>query len=445
MFVSRRGARAALVAASVAIAIPCTAQPAQDPAAAQVLRSEIDQLKQDFNARLSALESRLSALEGAPPAGAAPAPGTPAPAEAAAAAPASTPTAQVPPGAEAGGPSGALPVYGNAAAGSKVFNPDMAAIGNFVGAAGRNTVDPLPALALPETELSLQAIVDPYARADFFLSFGEEGVGVEEGYLTFPALPGGLLMKVGRQYQAFGKANTLHSHVLPWADRPLVTTNLLGGEEPLADAGISVARLIPNPWIFLEATGQVSRGSGNDVFQGTERSDLSYVGHVHGYHDLSESANIDLGTSYAFGHNSSGVVNGVDQGRFTTSLVGIDATFRWRPLQRAIYHSFLGRSEVIWSRRDQPNGQQDANGFYISGDYQFARRWFGGVRFDHSERAFDASVHDTGQSLVVTYWPSEFSQVRGQYRRTTYAEGPTANEFLFQFQFAIGAHGAHPF
>jgi hypothetical protein len=24
-------------------------------------------------------------------------------------------------------------------------------------------------------------------------------------------------------------------------------------------------------------------------------------------------------------------------------------------------------------------------------------------------------------------------------------EGETANEFLFQFQFAIGAHGAHPF
>ena len=68
MVVSRRGARAALVAALVAIAIPCTAQPAQDPAAAQALRSEIDQLKQDFNARLSALESRLSALEGTQPA-----------------------------------------------------------------------------------------------------------------------------------------------------------------------------------------------------------------------------------------------------------------------------------------------------------------------------------------------------------------------------------------
>ena len=35
--------------------------------------------------------------------------------------------------------------------------------------------------------------------------------------------------------------------------------------------------------------------------------------------------------------------------------------------------------------------------------------------------------------------------MRGQYRRTHYAEGATANEFLFQFLFSIGAHGAHPF
>src|SRR5436190_7133603 len=102
MVVSRRGARAALVAAFVAIAMPCTAQPAQDPAAAQALRSEIDQLKQDFGARLSALESRLSALEGAQPAGAPGAPPAPAAAETAAAPP-NQPTAQVPAGAEGGG------------------------------------------------------------------------------------------------------------------------------------------------------------------------------------------------------------------------------------------------------------------------------------------------------------------------------------------------------
>ena len=56
-----------------------------------------------------------------------------------------------------------------------------------------------------------------------------------------------------------------------------------------------------------------------------------------------------------------------------------------------------------------------------------------------------ASLLDKGGSLLLTFWPSEFSQIRGQYRRTDYAEGPTANEFLFQFLFSIGAHGAHPF
>jgi hypothetical protein len=52
---------------------------------------------------------------------------------------------------------------------------------------------------------------------------------------------------------------------------------------------------------------------------------------------------------------------------------------------------------------------------------------------------------DKGPSLLLTYWPSEFSQIRGQYRRTNYAEGSTANELLLQFLFSIGAHGAHTF
>ena len=56
---------------------------------------------------------------------------------------------QVPAGAAgAGGPEGALPVYGNTSALSKIFNPDMAVIGNFVGAAGSNSVDAAPALQL---------------------------------------------------------------------------------------------------------------------------------------------------------------------------------------------------------------------------------------------------------------------------------------------------------
>jgi hypothetical protein len=448
------------LAAGTLILAPTFASAQDSP---QALRQEIDQLRKDFEAlkqqygdRLTALESKLATAEGAPAAGAAAA------AQAAPTAqPAAQPSAQVPPGAEgAGGPTGALPVYGGGAAGSKVFNPDIAVIGNFLGAIGRNTVAPSPALEMHESEASFQAVVDPYARADFFFAFGEQGVELEEGYITLTSLPWGLLTKVGKMRAAFGKVNTMHDHVLPWTDRPIVTENLVGGDEGITDAGLSVARLISNPWFFLEATGQVYRGDSGPieqpVFVAAKPGNLAYVGHLRGYHDITEATNVDLGVSYANGHNGAGLA--ADITSLKTQLFGVDATLRWRPLQRSIYHSFVGRSEWIRSRREQPIGlerirrgpeqrvvRELADGFYVSGDYQFARRWYAGARFDRSGRATDGSLQDTGGSLLVTFSPSEFSQMRGQYRRTDYAQGPTANEFLFQFQFSIGAHGAHPF
>ena len=413
---------ASVLAGALAL-VPSSASAQESP---QALRQEIDQLRKDFDAlkqqygdRLAALDAKLAAAEGTSP-----------------------PAAAVPP------PSAAPPpTLGSAVANSKVFNPDMAVIGDFLGAGGRNLVKPSPALEMHESELSLQAVVDPYARADFFVAFGEEGVELEEGFITLTELPGGLLTKVGKMRAAFGKVNTLHNHSLTWTDRPLATQNLLGGEEGIGDAGISVARLIPNPWIFLEATGQVFRGDSSDVFKSNQRSDLSYVGHLRGYQDISESSNLDLGFSYSRGHNDSGGVSIAEDASssFTTQLYGLDATVRWKPLRRSIYQSFVGRSEWIWSRRDQPDGLQRASGFFVSGDYQVDRRWFTGVRFDRSDRATDSSLTDTGGSFIVTYWPSEFSQVRAQYRRTNYALASSANEILFQFQFSIGAHGAHPF
>jgi len=426
---------AAVMAVLVAPPREAAAQAADQ---AQQIQQQIDQLKREFNDRVAALEAQLAALQGGQPA--------PPPQPAAPPAPAPSTTAEVPPGsAGAGGPTGALPIYGTASLGSKIFNPDMAVIGDFLGASGRNTVDPQPVMEMHESEASFQAIVDPYARGDFFLSFGENGVELEEGFVTLTSLPGQLLAKVGKMRAAFGKVNLMHNHVLPWTDRPIVTRNLVDGEDGIDDAGVSVARLIPAGPLFLEATGEVFRGDSGDLFRSSQRGFLNYVGHLRGYHDISESTNIDLGTSYAYGHNAAGDVNGVDIGRFTTKLFGVDATLRWRPLTRAIYHQFVGRSEVIWSHRQQFGGRQDAMGYYVSGDYQFARRWFVGGRVDHSGEADDASVIDKGASAVLTYWPSEFSQVRGQYRYTNYGAGPSANEFLFQFQFAIGAHGAHPF
>jgi hypothetical protein len=441
-----------VIAVTLVLSASSTAFAQAPPDTPQALQTEIDQLRKDFDAlkqqygdRLTTLETKLAAIQGAPP------PTTPAPA--------TQPAAPPPPPTAPAPVEQTTPVLGASVGNAKVFNPDMAVIGDFLGAVGTNKVQPDPfgpgthpnALQLHESEAAFQAVVDPYARADFFISFGEEGVAVEEGFITLTSLPGGLLTRVGKMRAAFGKVNSLHNHVLPWADRPLVISNLVGGEDGIDDAGISVARLIPNPWVFLEATGQVFRGdsgtdlSGNPLFQTTKRSELSYVGHMRGYKDISDNANIDIGFSYAHGHNGLTNGNAADPGSLVTQLYGVDATYRWKPLQRSIYHSFVGRTEWIWSRRDQPNGMQDGWGMYASGDYQFARRWFAGARYDRSNHPDNASLFDTGGSFVLTYWPSEFSQVRSQYRRTNYALGPSANELLFQFQFSIGAHGAHPF
>ena len=126
-------------------------------------------------------------------------------------------------------------------------------------------------------------------------------------------------------------------------------------------------------------------------------------------------------------------------------LYGLDATLRWKPLRRAIYRSFIARTEMVWGRAALPVGVSRPFGYYVSGDYQLRRRWWLGGRFDRSDRLADAALRDTGGSVLLTYRPSEFSQIRGQFRRTQYGEQATANEFLFQFMFSIGAHGAHPF
>jgi hypothetical protein len=420
--------------------------------------------------RIKALEAEVQTLKG----------------QQARAVPTPPPGAQIPPGPP---PPGAVPMQpppesmaapqlgGAGAAAAKALNPDISVIGDFLGAVGNPANRPTPSLEMHESEVGFQEAIDPYARADFFLSFGEHGVDLEEGFLTFTSLPAGLQVRVGKMRAAFGKVNSLHNHVLPWTDRPLVTQDLVGGEDGINDAGLSLSRLIPAPkGIFLEGIAQLYRGDSDDVFQSRKRSDVSTVEHLHAYRDLSESTNIDIGGSFARG--KSPFADGWNQ------LYGIDAMLRWKPLRRAIYHSFVARSEFIWARTAINNPLLYPPpapvlppvskiivpfGYYASADYQLGRRWFLGGRFDRSQRGacqptnpptvslteppvvtpcnlpYTSLVQDTGGSLVLTYWPSEFSQIRGQLRRTRYGDAFTTNEFLFQFQFSMGAHGAHPF
>jgi hypothetical protein len=435
--------------------------------------------------RMKAMEERIRALEAevqtlksqqaaapVPPQAAAPIPQ-----QAAQALPQPMPVAPVPQAI----PPDTTQLGGAGGAAAKALNPDISVIGDFIGAIGNPANRPTPSLEMHESEVGFQEIIDPYARADFFLSFGEHSVDLEEGYITFTSLPGGLQLRVGKMRAAFGKVNTLHNHVLPWIDRPLVTQNLVGGEDGINDAGLSLSRILPSPkGLFLEGTAQIYRGDSTNVFAAPRRSFFSTVGHLRAYSDISESTNIDFGFSYARGHSA--FANGLNQ------LYDIDATLRWKPLRRAIYRSSVTRGELIWTRTNAaispfsgiplPVGTTEPGilakpvGFFISSDYQLARRWFLGGRFDRSQRGQCLATNpdtvpfctlaglpavgfnftrgyplftDTGGSVVLTYWPSEFSQIRGQLRRTAYGGSFTTNELLFQFQFSMGAHGAHPF
>jgi hypothetical protein len=201
------------LAQSSAASTPTAAQVQQVRDELDRLKKEFDALRQEYDQRITLLEQRLGGLSSGPNVAEktdAPAAQDPQPPPA-------------PPAPAAPTPPPDVPSQAGLAGASKVFNPDTSVIGNFVGVAGENPQSSQPSMEMSEIEVAFQAVVDPYAKADFFLSATPEGLSVEEGYLTFTSLPGGLLAKVGKMRATFGKVNTMHTHALSFSDRPLVT------------------------------------------------------------------------------------------------------------------------------------------------------------------------------------------------------------------------------
>jgi hypothetical protein len=319
------------------------------------------------------------------------------------------------------------------------FNPAIAVIGNFLAVTGDNPVEDTPSFEMRESEFSFQAVVDPYAKADFFVSLSSDEVELEEGFITFTHLPADLLVKVGKFKAQFGKINLMHLHVLPWVDEPLPVVNLLGSEEGWSDAGVSVSRLFPLPSdTFSELIVQVFRGEVEGLFEAESNSDLAYLAQYRLYRDFGDDHNVELGGTWGQGFNGT-----AEDAK--TSLTNVHLVYRWRPLSGKPHRGFILRSEYYWSDREQLEGDQKATGFFVAGDYRLGQRWFAGARYEFSDHADDAALRDEGGALTLTFWPSEFSQLRGELRQRRYAGGIEATEAFLQLQFSIGAHGAHPF
>jgi hypothetical protein len=339
-------------------------------------------------------------------------------------------------------PAAPAPPPQAAARAAPSLNPNISLIGDFRAWYASDRARNVDA-ELHEAEAALQSVVDPYARADVFISMGHAGDGafdfeLEEAYLTTLALPFRLQLKAGKFRSIFGKINRIHPHALPFIDVPAVYVNYFG-EEGLNDQGLSLSWLLPNPHFFQDLTFEVTRGPGGDEgsFVLSEKNRLLYVAHLKNFWDLTENATLELGFSGAAGPN--------DENR-TTWLGGLDLTYKWKPLQFNTYRSLTLQAEAFFSRKHRAAGGSVATwGFYALASWQLGRRWQVVGRYDLADLPDDPSWDEKAVSITLGFLATEFQKLE-LGARTASARGFDRDyQALVRAVFVIGAHGAHEY
>lgn len=324
-------------------------------------------------------------------------------------------------------------------------------------------------------ELTLGSVVDPYFRADahivLLIEDGETVVEVEETYLTTLALPHHLQLLAGQFFTRFGRLNPTHPHTWDWADQPVVNSRFFG-PDGVRNPGMQLSYLFPLPF-YLELAGSVQNANGETAVsflskEGEEIAgrilpkrevhslgDLLYLGRARASWDLSEAATLVLGSSALLGPNASGP-------RARTNIFGGDLYFKWRPARASFgWPFFTVQTEALWRNYQAgefitPVSETLAattlrdGGFYTQAAYGFTRRWVAGLRFDLA-RGNDPTDpqrdHRWRGALDLTFYPSEFSKWRLQYDHDVaqHRSDRPIHALFLQWEFLIGAHGAHKF
>jgi hypothetical protein len=381
----------------------------------EALREQIQTMKSEYRERIETLEQEVRRLKANAP---------PLPLQASGM---EVPMGRVPPPEDARTPTPSAPPA------AALSNPAISLIPDFTASGGDDPVwkegDPL---RVREVEVAFSANIDPYATAFAALSLEDGEFSVEEAYAAFPGLPGGWTMKLGRFKQDFGKQNGMHTHAWFQADSPLALRTFLG-DEGLADVGLSATHLMPTPWMS-DFTVEVTGGRNGAAFGGG-RDDLAYLAAWRSFWDLSDASNLEAQVSLAGGKNAAGK---------GTGLGDLAVTYRYKP-PGSKRESLLWRTEIMREDYRTPSGLNIAWGGFSYVDWQFTRGWFLGARADYAEHPLDPDEHDAGGALVLTYFPSEFQKFRLQWERTRYAGLGTRDALVFEYGFAIGPHGAHPF
>ena len=322
------------------------------------------------------------------------------------------------------------------------FNPDIGVIGDFQGSyvsKGKRNFNAY----LNETEVSLQATVDPYVRADFFLSFardpetGKYGVEVEEGYLTTLSLPAKLQLKLGKFREAVGRINPTHPHALPFIDLPNAYVNYFG-DEGLNDEGLSLSWLVPNKKFYQELVFQATSGqSPSPTFFRGDNNRFIYLGHLKNFFTLSDNSTLELGLTGITGPN--------DSSR-TTSIAAADLTYKWKPVQMNTYKSVTWQSEFYYGHANLlENFSVNSIGLYSFLQYQLAKRWFLTGRYDYAQKPYDKTIVQQAYSLTAGWYATEFSKIELEGKTTDDNIEKRFYQVWLRWIFVIGAHGAHQY
>lgn len=329
-----------------------------------------------------------------------------------------------------------------------VTNPDISAIGQVLGTYTDETLSPAPkqfALALGETELVLDAALNPYFKGVFVFSIDKkEGIDVEEAYTTlFRGLPLNLAVKAGKYRLNFGKLNQSHPHAYPFIRTPRVfdpqTAELLPGDESFNDTAIQVSTLIP-------IKGSLTTTLSADFLQGDsfhpDMSDVAYGWLTHISNSfMAGPAAIDIGASLTQG------INNVEAETKST-IIGSDvkAKIVFSPL---LTMTIAG--EYLYKLSERPdlsgsNIHDDRYGFYAYTDMRFFTRFNGGILYEQYQNPESRSRIDRAIKLFVGFSVLEESTIlRLSYEYLMSGAIQHTNTLELQLLFSMGPHKAHQF
>jgi hypothetical protein len=319
--------------------------------------------------------------------------------------------------------------------------PDISVIGDF-RVSGINNAKRNFDAGMNETEISFQSVVDPYARADFFLTIdrdphtGKFSFDLEEGYLTTISLPAHLQLKAGKFKSAMGRINPVHPHALPFISYPNGYERYFG--EGINDEGASLSWLVPNSLFYQELTVQLTDGPiDNPSFSRSAGNTWLKLAHLKNSFDLSPNATLELGLSG---------ITGANQFNLRTNIGAIDITYKWKPEQFNTYKSFTWQSEAWFSNADTlKNKPVNTFGIYSFINFQFSKRIFLTGLYSYSNRPYSANIAENSYSSTIGWYATEFQKIEIEGNKITSTAERDKYQILLRWIFVIGTHGAHQY